>query len=283
MPKFPKIALTAAIVGLSAPSAVAAQHAPIATESTAPSPAYADYADLVVAAPVIVDATIRSTVRLKPTDSAGLPPSMARLYVEADVSALIRGTDAMPARLGYTLDVPLDAHGRAPQYRKSRVLLFARAVPDQVGQIQLIRPDAQRGWSAAGDALTRRIVRETLAPDAPPTVTGIANAFHTPGDLPGSGETQIFLSTADNRPISLTIERKAGEAPRWSVALSEVVDAAAPPPPRDTLLWYRLACSLPATLPDAVLHSSGDDATVAREDYALVITALGACDRGRRS
>lgn len=282
MPKFPKIALAATITALSAPSLAAQQHIPIAPESVAPAPAYADYADLVVAAPVIVDATIRSTLRLKPADSPGLPTGMARLYIEADVTALIRGTDAVPPRLGYTLDVPLDARGRAPQYRKSRVLLFARTVAGNAGQIQLIRPDAQRGWSVGGDALTRRIVREALAPDAPPVVTGIANAFHTPGDLPGSGETQIFLSTADNRPISLTIERKPGQAPRWTVALGEVVDAAAPPPPRDTLLWYRLACTLPATLPEAALHSSGDDASVARDDYAVVINALGACDRGGR-
>lgn len=282
MPKLPKTALAAAIAVLSTPVHAAQQHIPIVPESALPAPAYADYADLVVAAPVVVDATIRSTLRLKPADSPDVAAGTARLYVEADVTALIRGADAVPARLGYTLDVPLDAHGRVPQYRKSRVLLFARAVAGNPGQIQLIRSDAQRGWTPGGDALTRRIVREALAPDAPPVVTGIANAFHTPGDLPGSGETQIFLSTADNRPISLTIERKPGQAPRWSVALGEVVDAAGPPPPRDTLLWYRLACTLPAALPEAALHSSGDDASVAREDYAIVIKALGTCDRGGR-
>src|SRR5207253_7979853 len=97
----------------------------------------------------------------------------------------------------------------------------------------------------------RRIAADLVAADTPPTITGIGNAFHVPGALPGEGETQIFLTTADNRPVSLSILRRPGEQPRWAVALSEIVDEAAAPPARDTLLWYRLACSLPAALPAA--------------------------------
>ncbi len=104
-------------------------------------------------------------------------------------------------------------------------------------------------------SLTRRIIQETISPDAPPEVTGIGNAFHVTGDLPGSGETQIFLTTADNRPVSIGIQRTPGEQPRWSVALSELVGEGAVPPARDTLLWYRLACALPPALPDSSVAS----------------------------
>ncbi|WP_242137598.1 hypothetical protein [Sphingomonas sp. TREG-RG-20F-R18-01] len=276
--------LIAATVLTTAPLLGATQQTPLkpldsAVLPQAPAIPYADYADLVVAAPVIVDATIRSDVRLKPAEAPDVPQNAARLYVEADVTALIRGTGAVPPRIGYTIDVPLDAHGRPPRYRKTRVLLFARGVANNQGQIQLVRSDAQRNWTPAADALTRQIVREVLAPDTPPTVTGVGNAFFTAGDLPGDGETQIFLTTADSRPISLNVLRKAGQPPRWSVALTEVVDQAAPPPAARTLLWYRLACSLPATLPDTALHGSEGDNAIVREDYATILSGLGACDR----
>ena len=276
--------LLATLLLAASPSLVAAQQTPLKPlDSAVPQQAvalpYSDYADLVLASPVILDATVRSEVRLKPAEAPGVPQNATRLYIEADVTALIRGTGAVPPRIGYTIDVPLDARGRPPRYRKMRVLLFARGVANNQGQVQLVRSDAQRNWTPASDALTRRIVREVLAPDTPPTVTGIGNAFFTAGDLPGDGETQIFLTTADNRPISLNVLRKAGQPPRWSVALSEVVDEAAPPPARQTLLWYRLACTLPATLPDTALHGSEADNAIVREDYATVLNGLGACDR----
>lgn len=278
----PKLALAALLATLPAPVLCAQQTPATPQEISQPAPPYADYADLVVAAPVVIDAVVRSEIRLKPVNAPDLRAGDARLYIEADVLALIRAPGAVAARIGYTIDVPLDARGRPPRYRKARVLLFARGVPGNAGQVQLVRPDGQRSWTPGADALTRRIVAETLAADAPPTITGIGNTFHTPGNIPGEGETRVFLTTEDDRPISIGIVRRTGQPPRWSVALGEVVGEGAPPPPRDTLLWYRLACTLPAALPDTVLSSTGPDADIAREDYALVVQTLGPCDRGGR-
>lgn len=259
----------------------AAQQRISTSESEVSVPPYAEYADLVLASPVIVDARIRSTSRVKGPNAIGVAPGQVRLYVEADVQALIRSTTPLAPRIGYVLDVAPDAHGRLPKLDKARVLLFARAVPNNATLIQLVRPDAQRSWAPGGDALTRRITRETLATDAPPAVTGVGNAFHVPGALPGEGETQIFLTTADSRPVSLTIDRRPGEPPRWAVSLSEIVDKSAGPPQRDTLLWYRLACALPSSLPDSsVASATQEDAGVAREDYQFVLKSLGQCDRG---
>ena len=270
------IALAATAGGLSA----AQQRIPT-SESEVSAPPYAEYADLVLAAPVIVDARIRSTSRLKGPDATGVAPGHVRLYVEADVLALIRSTTPLAPRIGYVLDVAPDARGRLPKLGKARVLLFARTVPNNATLIQLVRPDAQRSWAAGADALTRRITREALATDAPPAVTGVGNAFHVPGALPGEGETQIFLTTADSRPVSLTIDRRPGEPPRWAVSLSEIVDKSAGPPQRDTLLWYRLACALPSSLPDSsVASATQEDAGIAREDYQFVLQSLGQCDRG---
>lgn len=280
MIKGPQIALVAALATLAA-TAPAQQRPPISAESVISAPPYAEYADLVLAAPVIVDATIRSATRLKGPDAVGVPAGEARLYIEADVLALIRSAAPLPPRIAYVVDVPVDARGRLPKLRKARVLLFARPVAHDGSLIQLVRPDAQRNWAPATDALTRQITREVLATDAPPMITGVGNAFHVAGDLPGTGETQIFLSTDNGRPVSLNIKRRPGEAPHWSVALTDIVDEGAVPPARDTLLWYRLACSLPPALPDSSLATAdADSARIAREDYGLVLQSLGTCNRG---
>ena len=275
--------LLAAVLALASPAA--AQLIP-SSAGYATVAGYADLADLTLAAPVIADAAIRSTTRLKGADAVGVPPGLTRLYVEADVLALVRGAGGLPPRVGYLLDVAPDARGKLPSLKKLRVLLFARPAPNGSGglpgQLQLVAPDAQRAWTPADDARVRAIATAALAADAPPRLTGVREAFHVAGALPGEGETQIFLQTADGRPVSLSVLRRPGERPRWAVALSEIVDEAAAPPPRDTLLWYRLACFLPAALPAAsVAGLAPADAEVAREDYRFVLAQLGACGRTR--
>lgn len=260
--------------------------APLLDESTIPgaTPAYADLADLVLAAPVIAVTTIRSATRLKGADLAGVAPGLTRLYLEADVSALIRGAGGSLPRVGYLLDLAPDARGKLPNLKKTRVLLFARPASTLPGQLQLVAPDAQLPWTPNTDTRVRAIAQAALAADAPPRITGVGEAFHVPGALPGEGETQVFLQTADSRPVSLSVLRRPGERPRWAVALSEIVDEAAGPPARDTLLWYRLACALPATLPvPSTASLNPADSQAAREDYQFVITALGPCGRTRGS
>lgn len=266
--------LAAALPG----SAVAAPPAQQATAPAAPTLGYADLADLVIASPLVIDATIRSAARIKGAEAANLAPGRTRFYVEADVATLVRGATAIPARVGWVVDVAPDWRGRVPSLKKRRVLAFARPVAGQPGQVQLVRPEAQHDWSAALEQRVRALAAELAAPGAPPVVTGVRGAFHVPGALPGEGETQIFLTTRDNRPAALSVLRRPGEQPRWSVALSEIVDDSAPTPQRDTLLWYRLACALPATLPEPSTASlSPDDAAQAQTDYRFVIEQLGAC------
>lgn len=280
-------ALALAVFGLFA-SPVFAQLPPVAppagltTASEAGAPPYADLADLALASPVIADATIRSTARIKGAEAAGVAPGFARFYVEADLGSLIRAPGALPPRIGYLLDAPLDARGRPPKLKKQRVLLFARPVSGSAGQLQLAARDAQLSWTAATDVRARRIARELADADAPPAITGLGNAFHVPGALPGEGETQVFLQTADARPVSITVLSRPGEARRWAVALSEIVDEAAGPPARDTLLWYRLACGLPSELPSTSTAQLGpEDAARAQADYRYVLQQLGPCGRTR--
>ena len=253
----------------------AAQQAPATVATTL---GYADLADLVIASPLVIDATIRSASRIKGAEADGLAAGRTRFYVEADVGTLVRGASAIPARVGWIVDVAPDWRGRTPSLKKRRVLAFARPVAGRPGQVQLVEPDAQHDWSTALEQRVRALASEIVAPDAPPVVTEVGNAFHVPGALPGEGETQIFLRTRDNRPAALSVLRRPGEQPRFSVALSEIIDDAAAAPRRDTLLWYRLACALPATLPERSTASlAPEDATQAQADYAFVIEQLGPC------
>jgi hypothetical protein len=242
---------------------------------------YADLADLAIDAPVVLSATVSDAIRLKDEQATGVAPGHARFYVSATVQTLIRGAGGVASQVNYLFDVALDSRGKAPKLKKSQVILIATSAKG--GDLRLATPDAQLPWSAQTEATLRAILIEASRPDAPPRITGVGNAFSVPGSLPGESETQIFLKTADNRPVSLSILRRPGEEPRWAVALSEIVDDAAAPPARDTLLWYRLACSLPPTLPDASLQNADPD-SVARihNDYALVIDRLGRCVRNRR-
>ena len=101
--------------------------------------------------------------------------------------------------------------------------------------------------------------------------------------MPGESETQIFLLAADQRPVSITILRRPGEVPSWAVSLTEIVDNAAAPPPRDSLLWYRLACSLPRTLPRAsIADADPGEARAIEADYRLVLSRMGPCPRTRK-
>ena len=258
---------------------------PAAAESSqaaAPSLSYADVADLALTAPVAAEVRIRDSIRLDPK-TADIPAGMTRYYVQADVVTLIRSPDPLPAQVSYLADVPIGADGKVGRIRKKdEFLIFASPVQGRPGELQLAAPDAQIAWSAGLGDRTRMILKDAAAADAPPRIVGIGRAFYVAGTLPGEGETQIFLLAAGGRPVSLNILRRPGQEPTWAVALGEIVDEAAAAPKADTLLWYRLACGLPRSLPpQSLAEASPEEATAIRADYQLVLDGLGQCVRQR--
>jgi len=254
------------------------QPAPAASELT-----YADLADLALAAPVVAHLRVRDADRLDPELAPNVPLGHRRFLVEAEVVALIRGSGGIEGRVSYLVDLPNDSRGRPAQLRRrAEVLVLAARVPNRPAELRLVAADAQLPFTAANAERLRTILREASAADAPARITGIGRAFHVPGNLPGESETQFFLQTADDRPISLSVLRRPDQEPRWAVALSEMVDEAAAPPAPDTLLWYRLACALPARLPPEVLREADpNQARAIQADYRLVIDGLGPCRRTR--
>lgn len=263
--------------------------APLLADSrpAAPPPSavftYADLADLADSAPLVIRAQPRKIVQIEAERARGLQPGWGRFYVEAKTEGVIAGNVPLGEALRYLVDLPLDAKGKPAPLKKKSVVLFARTVPGRPGELQLVRPDAQLLWDAALDTRLRGVLREIYAPGAPHKVTGVREAIHVSGDLAGEGETQLFLSTANGEPAALTVSRKPGQPPRWSVSFSEVVAGDAEVPRRDTLAWYRLACFLPLQLPQAANISPGQaDRTAAARDYRFVIEQLGSCPRSRK-
>lgn len=244
---------------------------------------YADLADLADQAPMVIRAQPRKVVPVEPERARGLRPGWGRFYVEAKTEGVIAGTQPLGPLLRYLVDSPLDAKGKPAPFKKKSVVLFARTVPSRPGELQLVTPDAQLLWDAALDQRLRAVLKELYDPAAPHKVTGVREAMHVGGELAGEGETQLFLSTANGEPAAVTVTRKPGFAPRWSVSFSEVVSSEAAPPARESLGWYRLACFLPGQLPaSANIGTVAADRAAAVRDYRFVIEQLGACPRSRK-
>lgn len=248
----------------------------------APSPTYADLADLTDSTPLVIRAQVRKVVAVEPARARGVRPGWVRTYVEARTEALIGGNRAIGEQLRYLVDLRADAKGKLPALKKKSVVLFARPVAGRPGEVQLVAPDAQLPWDGALDARLRALLAEFFAPGAPQKITGVREALHVPGTLAGQGETQVFLSTASGEPAAITVARTPGSPPRFSASFSEVVSDSAGLPAADTLAWYRLACFLPARLPaGANIAEQADDRAAAEQDYRAAIDQLGPCRRTR--
>lgn len=259
---------------------------PTGTKAQAPARitlTYADLADLALPVPIAAQVRIRDAIALKAAQAVGVPPGRTRFYVEADILSLIRGPADLAPRIHYLVDLPNGSDGGIKLQRKAEYLLLAaRGGRGDPAEVRLLTSDAQVPWTPDLGARVRVLLKEAAAPGAAPPVMGVASAFYVPGTLPGESETQLFLLTDKGKPVSLNVLRRPAQAPRWAVALGEIVDEAAAPPAPDTLLWYRLACGLPRTLPTSSLAEADPQSAAAiSADYGLVLTRLGPCERHR--
>jgi len=278
-------ALRAGAAGLAVALAVPAlptfaQASPAAAQPDRPGPTYADIATLAEASELVIRAEIREQITLKPERAPGVAPGFARLYIEGATRTLLAGRSGVGESLAWLVDVPLDAKGKVPKLKKSEVLLFADTVPGRPGTIVLVDEAAQLAWTPALESRVRGVLTELLAADAPPEITGIADALSVRGNLAGESETQIFLAAKGDSPVSITVLRRPGQDPAWGVSWGEIIDSSARPPEPGTLRWYRLACALPPALPSSANLARDPEArALAEADYALVMSDLGECER----
>jgi hypothetical protein len=269
----------AVLLGLSATALHAEQNPP---PRVLPNVTYADLADLADSAPLVVRAQIRSLAPLDLARARAVAPGKGRFYVEARTEALIAGTIALGEQLRFLVDLPVDARGKPPKLKKRSVIVFARPVANRPAELQLVAPDAMIQWDAETDVRLRPILSGLLGSSPPPRVSGLREAIFVPGNLAGEGETQLFLETPGGEPAAITVLHRPGQRPSWSASFSELLNTNAPPPRRDTLEWYRLACFLPQRLPaSANVSANPAERNQAAEDYALVRADLGECLRNR--
>src|SRR3546814_7790723 len=66
---------------------------------------YAGLADLALDAPMVVEAEIRKTYRIKAKESPGIPAGYGRYLVTAEVVRLISGRDALPRSEEHTSEL----------------------------------------------------------------------------------------------------------------------------------------------------------------------------------
>lgn len=272
----------AALVGVLALSCPHGANALSAPPLVAPALTYADLVDLTDSSAFVVRAEIRDVIALPPERAPGVKPGYVRIYVEATPLEGLRGTAPQVPMMRYLADVPAGPKGKPGSYKKVRVLLFARGGARGSPDIQLVAPDAQVLWTTDLDARVRSLISELGAGDAPPRLNGVTQALYEPGNLVGEGETQLFLSTANGQPATITVQHKPNRPTQWSVSFSEVVNAQGRPPAPDTLTWFRLACGLPRSLSrGANVSDSNDNRIQADLDYANILRDLGPCERKR--
>ncbi|KAB7648651.1 hypothetical protein [Polymorphobacter fuscus] len=238
-------------------------------------PAFADVAELTIAAPVIVQATITKAERIADRDSPGLAPGSARILVTAALDAALTAPGPVPPQLSWLWDSPLDARGKPPKPKGQKVMAWL-APPDAAGKTRLAGPDAQQPWTPALDAQVRAIATDARSGQVP-VITGVSNGFRADGTVPGESESQFFLSAADGRGATLVVTARPGAQRRITLARGDVIDESAATVRPGTLLWYRLACTLPSTLPPA---AGGADPALAA-DWQAAIASLGPCGRSR--
>ncbi len=267
-----------ALAGVAATAPAAAANpatAPITAPTTAPALSYADLADLTLAAPVIVRATIKSAERIATGDSPGLAVGKVRLLVTATVDAALVAPGAVPPVLRWLWDAPLDERGRAPR-PKGEIALAWIGTPGADGKATLVSARGQQPWSSAIEARVRAIATEMLAGTAP-VVTGVSNGFRVPGTVEGESESQFFLSLANGHNVTMVVISRPGQARRVTLSNGDVIDESAAEVQPQTLGWYRLACALPANLPPAVMK--GDDSAALAADWKAALASLGSCGR----
>lgn len=234
---------------------------------------FADAAELALAAPLIVRATITRASRLSGKAAPDVAAGRARLLVTVAVSNVLVAPGTTGGTLQYLWDAPLDSRGRPPQAKGLDVLAFL-AAPGADGSTRLVSRRAQQPWDSALAETVRAVAADQRSGKVP-NFRGVSNGFRADGTVPGESESQFFLTTADGKPATLVVQNRPGEVRRVAIARGDIIDESAERVRPGTLLWYRLACFLPARLPAA---AGGSDPALAR-DWRDALASLGPCGR----
>lgn len=237
-------------------------------------PSYTDLADLVIASPVIVRAEVARAGRLSRRVAPDVPPGEARHLIEAKLVGALKADGLLPAGAEWLWQGP----DGAIVLKGREFLAFLQPAgagrKAEIAAYRLVSARGQLPWSEPLEQRTRAILADLAAHGGAPRVSEVKSGFHVPGTVEGEAESQIFLVLEGGRPITLSVLRRPGEAPRVTVATGDLIDETAEAIRPETLMWRALACDLPRSPPPAMATDPGLAA-----DYRAVIDSLGPCGR----
>lgn len=252
----------------------------VAELPAAQAPTYADLVTWAMEADTVAVVTVEEQISYPAERAPDVPPTRARLYVEALTQSLLAAPQGVGEQLTFVVDQERTPDGDAPDLEDRPFLLFGDLSRSQPGAIQLLSSDSMLPAGPQIEQRVRRVLTQLAAADTPPAITGLRDVISVPGNLAGESETQMFVETESGAPVSLSVIRRPGMTPEWGVSLGELVDASATPPEPETLAWYRFACFLPRELPeDSFLQRDRASQERARQDYAYILDQLGPCER----
>ncbi|GEM_PF-1233891 len=244
------------------------------------APTYADLVTFSLGADLVAIVTVDEQAVFPPERAPDVPAGRVRLYLETLTRNLLASNTAVGESLIFVTDTDREADGDAPDLEERSYIIFANRIAGRPGEVQLISSRAMFPAGPIIEERLRRVLRQLATEGAPPSVTSVRDVISVPGNLVGESETQMFIETQSGAPVSLSVIRRPGMAPQWGVSLGEIVDSSARAPERESLAWFGFACFLPKELPDsAFLQPDRQSQARARDDYALVLAALGPCER----
>ena len=244
------------------------------------APTYADLVDHALEAEIVGVIFVDDQTVVPAERAPNLASGQVRLYVESTIQRLLKSPVPLGESLNFLVDKLPNQAGDSPRITRQAFVFFAAPVPGQPGSVQLLSSDSLIPAGPMIEARLEQVLNQLAASDALPAIIGIKDVISVAGNLAGESESQMFIQTATGVPVSLSVVRRPGMAPRWGVSLGEIVDQDASPPTPETLAWYRFACELPEQLPaDSYLQSDRASRQQAQEDYALIKRELGPCER----
>jgi hypothetical protein len=247
----------------------------------APTP-YPVAARLYLNSPVVARGLIKSQSKLGKKETAALPalpPGQGRAMLVAELQTVLKAPDALPAQLKFLWQGPLDAKGKVPGFKKQTLLLFLTPVTaNGVTGYGLSDINSVRPWQPAEDTQLRAIA--TAAQDPAQrglAIKGVRTTFVTlPGDANSDPYVHILFATMSDAPLAAILEKQSG---KWVLRTTMTdLDQDAAAIERQSLLWYHMACGLPAAPPSNVIKQPTEaESALAREAWSGMLEQLGPC------